>query len=355
MITTAVIVGVDTHADTHHAAVIDEHGRRLRDCGFPTTPAGYLELIAFIAAEKVLAVGVEGTGTYGAGLTRALHAHGLHVVEVNRPNRQHRRLRGKSDPIDAYEAAHAVLAERAISVPKRRDGLVEAMRVIRAARTSAVKARTQLQVQLKSLLVSAPEEVREKYRHLGDQARIRAIASSRPRTDVRAASTATVVALRRLAKRYQYLTDEIRDADVELSALVNEIAPHVVQIRGVGTAVACQLLLTLGDNADRVGTEAQFAALTGVAPIPASSGKTNRHRLSRAGDRQANVAIHHVALSRMAHDPATRDYVARRVAEGKSKREVVRILKRYIARELYKALRTAPAPEGVSTTTALTA
>ena len=339
-IVTEIIAGVDTHADTHHVALIDVHGKHLADAKFPTTGPGYRAVSAFIVGfGPVVAVGVEGTGSYGAALTRHLAETGFRVEEVNRPNRQERRLHGKSDPLDAYQAAHAVLAERGTSTPKSRDGYVEALRVLRTARTSAIKSRTAVLTQISGILVSAPEDLRAKYRDLTGPARLKLMTASRPTVHISDPSNATAIALRRLARRHHYLTVEIGECDGELAQIIADHAPALTQITGIGTAVASQLLVTLGDNPERLASEAQFAALTGVAPIPASSGKTTRHRLSRGGDRAANSAIHHIALVRMSTDPRTKDYVIRRTQEGKSKREIVRCLKRYIAREVFRTLR----------------
>lgn len=335
-----ITVGVDTHADTHHVALIDANGQHLADEKFLATGSGYRAIGVFITSRgPVTSVGVEGTGSYGAGLTRHLRTAGFRVVEVNRPNRQERRLHGKSDPLDAYQAAHAVLAGRGTSVPKSRDGHVEAIRVLRTARTSALRSRTAVLGQISSVLVTAPEELRAKYRGHTVAARLKALASSRPVGECDDPATATAITLKRLAKRHQYLTKELGDCDAELAQIIGAHAPALTQINGVGTAVASQLLVTVGDNAERLTSEAQFAALTGVAPIPASSGKTTRHRLSRGGDRAANSAIHHIALVRMSTDARTKAYVAKRTEEGMSKREIMRCLKRYIAREVFRTLR----------------
>lgn len=338
--TAGVIAGVDTHADTHHVAVINEHGKHLADKKFLTNSAGYRAIIDYIAAfGPVLAVGVEGTGSYGAELARVLAREGYEVAEVNRPNRQARRLHGKSDPLDAYEAAHAVLAGRGTSTPKTRDGHVEALRVLRAARSSALKARTVLLTQISSLLVTAPDDLRAKYRDQTRATRLKAMAAGRPAGDPTDPAVATAITFKRLAKRHEHLSAEINDYDTDLARIVTEQAPALLDVTGVGPTVASQLLVTIGDNPERLTSEAQFAALTGVAPIPASSGKTTRHRLSRGGDRNANAAIHRIALVRMATDQRTKDYVAKRTSEGKSKREIMRCLKRYIAREIYRVLR----------------
>ena len=268
---TEVTVGVDNHADTHHVALINENGKHLGDAKFLATGTGYRAIVGYITGHgPVSTVGVEGTGSYGAELTRHLVKEGFRVEEVNRPNRQERRLRGKSDPLDAYQAAHAVLAGRGISTPKSRNGYVEALRVLRTARKSAIKARTAVLTQISSVLVTSPEELRAKYRGQATAARLKALAGSRPAGNAADPAIATAITLRRLAKRHGYLTNEIQDCDVELAQIINDHAPALTQITGIGTATASQLLVTIGDNPERLASEAQFAALTGVAPIPAS-------------------------------------------------------------------------------------
>lgn len=336
--------GVDTHGLTHHAAVIDAVGRHLADREFPATMRGYRDLLAWMRVHGTLAaVGVEGTGAYGAELARVLTAAGVTVIDVDRPDRKIRRMRGKSDPIDAYAAATAVLAGRATGVPKSRDGLVEAIRVLRVARRSAVKARTQAMNQIRGLLVSAPAELREQVAGLNRAALIGALARLRPGGDLSTPITATRAALRRLARRHQAMDDEIADLDIELGPLTHQAAPALLELFGAGAETAGQLLASAGDNPERMRSEAAFAHLAGAAPIPASSGRTHRHRLNRGGDRAANNALHTIVLVRMRHDPRTRAYVERRTKQGLSKKEIMRCLKRYVAREVYHALTNRPA------------
>lgn len=333
-----VIAGVDTHADTHHAAVLDSVGRRLGDRQFPATESGYLALIGFIVSFGVLLrVGVEGTGSYGAGLARALRDHGIAVSEVIRPNRQTRRMRGKSDPIDAYAAAATVLAQTDLPVPKTADGNVEAIRHVLVARRSAVKARTAAQVQIKTLLVTAPEKIRQRYRGMTDTTLISTLAATRP-GDATDLPTIAARTLRSLARRHQQLADEITDLETLLAGLVTAHNPALAAAKGVGPVTAAQLLVTAGDNPQRLHGEAAFAALCGVSPIPASSGKTTRHRLNRGGDRQANAALHRIVLVRMSYEPRTRDYVAKKRAEGRTTTEIIRCLKRAVAREVFTLL-----------------
>jgi len=342
-----VIAGIDTHADTHHVAIIDETGRHITDKEFLAVGSGYRNIAAFITGfGPVIAAGVEGTGSYGAELARVLTGEGIRVLEVMRPNRQGRRLRGKSDPLDAYQAAEAALAGRNVATPKSRDGAVESMRVLRAERATAMRARVAVMTQIKSILTSAPEALRAKYRHLTRAAMMTALEKTRPAGDMTEPLIATAAVLKRLAVRYRILDQELGVIDAELDAILSVYAPMLRDLKGVGTDVASQLLVTVGDNPERIGSEGQFAALVGVAPIPASSGRTTRHRLSRGGDRQANKAIHHVALVRMRTDTRTRNYVAKRRAEGKSTTEIIRCLKRYIAREIYDQLiHPQPAPD----------
>jgi transposase len=342
-----VIAGIDTHADTHHVAVITETGAHVADKEFLAVGSGYQKIIEFITGHgPVLAAGVEGTGSYGAELARVLTKEGIQVLEVMRPNRQGRRLKGKSDPLDAYQAAESALAGRGTATPKARDGAVESLRVLRAERATAMRARVAVMNQVQGILITAPGPLRGRYRGLGSAALMAALERTRPAGCLSEPVNATAIVLKRLAVRYRHLHQELALIDAELDAIITVHAPMLRDLHGVGTEVASQLLVTVGDNPERIGTEAKFAALVGVAPIPASSGKTIRHRLSRGGDRQANKAIHHVVLVRMMSDTRTKTYVARRRAEGKSTKEIMRCLKRYIAREVYdQLLHPQPAPD----------
>jgi transposase len=332
--------GVDTHGKTHHAALVDQTGRELGDREFPATAAGYRQLLAWLRRfGLVVRVGIEGTGTYGAGLARYLTSEQLEVVEVDRPDRKTRRAKGKSDPIDAYAAARATLSGQACGVPKTRSGVVEAIRVLRTSRRGAVKAHTAAINQLHGLVVSAPESLRAKLTELTTTHLVRACAQlSVDETRLHDPDHATAAALRDIAYRIQALHAEIRQADRRLRPLIARTAPKLSALYGVGPEVAGQLLATAGDNPERLRSEAAFAHLCGVAPIPASSGRTDRHRLNRAGDRAANSALYTIALCRMRNDPRTRAYVDRRTKQGLSKKEILRCLKRYIARETYSLL-----------------
>lgn len=337
-----VVGGVDTHLDTHTAAVIDLVGRVLGTCQFPATAAGYAALLAWMRGHgQLLRVGVEGTGAYGAGLARRLQDQHVEVIEVDRPNRKTRRMQGKSDPIDAIAAAKTALAGHRTGTPKQRDGRVEALRNLRVARRSAVEQRADTQRQIKTLIVTAPDELRTRLRGLPVKQLIATCATLRPdRADAANPATAVKLALRTLARRHQQLSVEITDLDELLEPLVTAINPDLVAVHGVGPDVAGQLLVTAGENHDRITSETAFAMLCGVAPLPASSGKTSRHRLNRGGDRQANAALYRVAITRLRWHPHTRDYAERRTKEGLSKKEIIRCLKRYIARELYQLITT---------------
>jgi len=332
--------GVDTHLDTHTAAVIDPIGRVLGTRQFPADPAGYAALLDWMHTfGRPARVGVEGTGAYGAGLTRLLRHEQVEVIEVDRPTRKTRRFQGKSDPIDAIAAATTALAAERTTTPKQRDGRVEALRALRVARRSAVEQRADTQRQIRALIVTAPDPLRGQLRGLKVPALIATCAAWRPdRSDTASPTTATRLALRSLARRHQQLTTEITDLDQLLTPLVAAINPRLLTVPGVGTDVAGQLLVTAGENHDRLKSEAAFAMLCGAAPIPASSGKTTRHRLNRGGDRQANAALYRVVLTRLRWDPRTRAYLERRTTQGLTKKEIIRCLKRYIARELYQLI-----------------
>ena len=331
--------GVDTHRDVHVAAVIDQTGRILCTAEFPTTLAGHRQLLRWFRRYGDLsAVGVEGTGAWGAGLARFLCAQDVVVVEVDRPNRQHRRRHGKSDPVDAEAAARAALNGEALGTPKSRTGQVEAIRALRVARRSAVKARVQAANQLHALVVTAPEALRARLRHLG----LAELAVTATRLRPGSPTTpldATKVALGEIARRWLALGEEINRLDAHLGPLVADTAPALLARHGVGTDTAGALLVAAGDNPGRLRSEASFAALCGASPVDASSGLQRRHRLNRGGDRSANQALWRIALVRMSNCPRTKAYVQRRTHEGHSKKEIIRCLKRYIAREVYADLR----------------
>ena len=358
--TPGVTIGVDTHADSHVAAVIDLLGRHLGHASFDATSEGHRALTAWAATFGTIdVVGVEGTGSYGAGLTRALTAAGMTVVEVDRPDRKTRRDHGKSDPIDAYAAARAAACGEGTGTPKSRTGDVESIRALRVARTGAVRARAKALTQLKALIVTAPDTLRAQLAGLDGNRLVATCARLRP---TRQASTphtkgrprpgrltdptaATKRSLASIAGRIHTLDAEVAELDDDLHALITPLAPTLLALQGVGLENAGQLLATAGDNPQRVHSEAAFAHLCGAAPIPASSGKiTSRHRLNRGGDRAANAALYRIVLCRLRWDPATRHYVQRRTAQGRTKPEIIRCLKRYVAREVYNAIRADLAP-----------
>jgi transposase len=334
----AITGGVDTHLDVHVAAALGPTGALLGVESFATTTAGYRDLHAWLCSfGEVVKVGVEGTGSYGAGLTRHLHAEGLSVVEVDRPNRQKRRRRGKSDTQDAISAARAAQSGDARGEAKTRTGNVESMRVLRVARSSARKARTQCLNQMRSIISTAPEPIRAELRDLNVRWLIKTAAAYRPGQG-RDVTTVTKRTLRMLARRAAALEAEVDELDTILAELVNETAPDLVARPGIGVDCASTLLVAAGDNPERLHSEATFAHLCGVAPIDASSGKHEHHRLNRGGDRQANSALWHIVITRMASDPTTTAYIERRMKEGLTKKQALRCLKRYIAREVYNAL-----------------
>jgi transposase len=331
--------GVDTHSEVHVAAVLDPIGGLLGVESFEAGQAGEDKLVVWLTSfGPVAQVGVEGTGSYGAGLARRLRAAEIEVVEVDRPNRQARRRQGKTDPLDAVEAARAAQGGRALGLAKTRDGTVEAIRALLVTKRSARSSRVKALNQIRHLGFTAPDELRERLRgvptaQLGDLA-----AGLRPRADSEPVLFATKVAIRALGRRVTALAAETKSMERLLTELVTYTAPDLLAVSGVGIDVAATLLVTAGDNPQRLRSEAAWAHLCGVAPIQASSGKVTRHRLNRGGDRQANQALWRIALVRMSCDERTRTYVQRRTAEGKSKREILRMLKRYIAREIYQHL-----------------
>lgn len=337
-----VIGGVDTHGQTHHAAALNARtGQLLGDQEFPATPAGYQAMLQWWQSfGQLTRAGVEGTGSYGAGLFRYLDAEGVEVIEVDRPNRRDRRKRGKSDPLDAIAAARAVLSGQATSTPKPRTGRVEAIRLLSTTRASAVKARRAAINQMHGLLFCAPDDLRATLSGLNRAALVTRCA--RLRVDTAAVGDPAMAAkssLRNLARRVQHLDEEIKTADEALTELVLATAPATAAIYGAGTHNAAQFLITAGDNPHRLDSEAALARLCGVAPIPASSGNTQRHRLHRGGDRAANSALYLIVINRLRWHPATREYVERRTAEGKTKKEIIRCLKRAVVREVFIALK----------------
>jgi len=334
-----VVIGVDTHQDQHVAVAIDQQGVRLAECYVPATTHGYRDLERWSRKlGEVRAVGIEGTGSYGAGLARFMTGRGFTVIEVNRPDRSIRFQKGKSDPTDAEMAARAVLSGVANATPKSGEGETEIIRMLKNTKDSAVKARTQAVNQMKALVVTAPAKLRETLDGLTTAALAARCKSFRPGR-LENPTAAAKYALQSLACRYLQLDREIRDLQAQLERLTRMTAPALVNIFGVGPDTAAALLISAGSNPQRIHSEAAFASLCGVSPVPASSGKTNRHRLNRGGDRQANAALYRIVLVRLSHDLRTREYMDRRTREGMSKAEVIRCLKRYVAREVFSALR----------------
>lgn len=335
----AVTGGVDTHLDVNVAAALDDIGGLLGVEEFATDAAGHRRLLEWLESFGTVAVvGVEGTGSYGVGLARSLRAAGVAVVEVDRPNRLVRRRQGKSDPVDAVEAARAVLSGRASGAGKTRDGNVEAIRALTIAKRSARSTKIKTLNQIRHLGFCAPDLLRQRFQGLSRTAIAGEAASLRPRADGDAVLFATKTAMRLLGRRVLSLDDEKTELDKLMGELVAKTAPELLAVFGVGVDTAAILLVAAGDNPERLRGEAAWAHLCGVSPIEASSGKVVRRRLNRSGDRQANHALWRIAVTRMSSDPRTRDYVTRRLEEGKSKPEIIRMLKRYIAREVYRHL-----------------
>lgn len=332
-----IVAGADTHADTIHVAAISMTGAAIVDREFPTTAAGYAAAIRFLTSlGQVERIGVEGTASYGAGFTRALTSAGLEVVEVTRAVKSTRRLKGKSDPLDAYSAARTALAGDGLATPK--DDATSGLRALQIARRSAVKHRTAVINQIKAMLVCAPDSVREKYRESTTLRLIESLARCRPDAQTEPWAQSVLTAAKMLAQRVQFLETQAETLQAQIDAFVTAANPGLRAAYGVGSDTAAQLLITAGANPHRLHSEAAFAALCGVAPVPASSGKTNRHRLCRGGDRSANNALFRIALVRMSHHQPTKDYAQRQLLKGHTRLETLRKLKRAIAREVFKLL-----------------
>jgi len=336
-----VTLGVDTHKDTHVAVALDQLGRWLDAIEIPTTSAGYAQLLDWASdLGTVDRVGIEGTGSHGAGLCRWLTSRGLIVLEVERPDRRLRRNRGKSDTIDAESAARKVLSGEATVSPKSQDGNVERIRILRLTRRSAVVAQGQASNRIHALIATAPDQLRDRLRDLTTRKRVAMAAKFRPDQQPDSVLVTTKLALKKLARRFLDLDAEIKELSRQLDQLVEATAPRLVARRGIGTHTAATLLVTAGDNPQRLRSEGSFAALTGTSPLEASSGPRIRHRLNRGGDRNANAALHMIAVNRLAngHEP-TRAYVRKRTGGDKADLDTLRRIKRYIAREVYPFLR----------------
>lgn len=334
-----VIIGVDTHLDNHVASAVDTVGLHLGDFSLRANPTGYQDVVSWAKDfGEIESFGLEGTGCYGAGLARYLSAEGIKVIEINRPDRSTRHQKGKSDPIDAQSAARAVLAQTATNIPKTGNDTVEMIRVLRVARNTAVKAKTQTINALKALVVTAPSELREQLRETSTVKLIATVVAFKP-GGIITPTAATRLSMRILGRRHVELTKEIKELDVEVDRLSLQASPELRELQGVGPEVAAALLQAAGDNPERVASEASFAQLCGVAPLPASSGKTTRHRLNRGGNRQANSALYRIVVVRLRWHQPTKDYMKKRLTENKTKPEIIRCLKRYVAREVFAVLR----------------
>ena len=335
----SVVAGVDTHKDAHVLCVIDALGRKVREGAFPATPNGYRDLANAIGEPGAcLAVGIEGTCSFGAGLAAHLRGSGFNVVEVLRPKRDRRR-RGtsKNDSVDAERAARAAIAGDGTSIPKSRDGWAEAARPALRAREILVRTQTQVMNATKALINTAPEPIRGKYSQLNGKKLMNALKRRRSATGDEARD-ALMLSLSTLAATWLDAESKASELESAIEKIVRENAPAVLEVDGCGALSAAELGIAAGDNPGRMRSEASFSMLCGASPIEASSGKTTRHRLNRGGNRRANRALHSIVISRMCSDPRTSDYIAKRASEGKSKREAMRCLKRYVAREMYRAL-----------------
>jgi transposase len=337
-----LVIGVDTHKHTHTAAVVVATGAVVEQVTVPAAPAGYQQLLGLADRHDGRRVwAIEGTGGYGAGLTRFLHAHAEQVVELDRPKRTARRHGAKSDPLDATRAAREALGRDQLAQP-RATGHRAALSVRLAARRSAVQATGDAQRQLHALVVAAPDTLRSRLRDLTTPRLVSTCGRLRLQTAWDAETIATAASLRALARRIQLLNTEVAEHTRAITILVRAWHPELLTPTGVGPIVAA-VVLCAWSHPGRCPTDAAFAMLGGAAPIPASSGQTVRVRLNRSGDRQLNQALHVVVLTRLRYDPATRAYAQRRRAEGKTNREIRRCLVRYVARQLYRLLEAQPA------------
>ena len=337
------LLGADTHRDTNVVALLDGIGRVVDTAVFPTTPAGDCSLVDWAESfGPIDRAGIEGTGSFGANLSRHLTDRGIECFEVNRPNRQHRRRHGKSDVADAIGAARAVLSGEADGRPRGNNGLAEALRVNRVALRSAKRARTQAINQLHSLRVGAPGLLKKQIVGLSGVMLARTAAGFRPGTEI-SDLAATKRAMKSLGRRVRYLDEEIAELESDRQQIVDHVAPvEFTSELGVGPSVAADLLIAFGDNYDRIHSESAFAALCGVSPVDLSSGLNTKHRLNQSGDRQANCALHRIVLTRMVYEQRTQDFIAKTVARGKTKRDAIRILKRHIARHIWRLLQQHP-------------
>jgi len=333
-----IIIGVDTHKYVHVAVAIDLLGTRVASSSASADRAGYAELVAWARRlGTIAAFGIEGTGSYGVGLASFVRRQALRVVEVSHCDRRKRRNNGKSDTLDAETAARSVLAGIATAIPKAADGAAEMVRQIKVARDTAVKARSTAIITLKALIVNAPGEIREALEPLTDRKLIDRCARLLPGA-IDDTTASTKHAVRALATRWLALSTEIASHDEALDAITQTAAPTLRAAFGIGPDSAAEMMIVAGDNPARVRSEAAFAKLCGACPIPASSGVTHRHRLFRGGHRQANAALYRIVTVRMRWHQPTIEYVTRRTAQGLSKKDIIRCLKRFVAREIYHSL-----------------
>jgi transposase len=342
-----LVVGVDTHLDTHTAAICDARGRVLDQLQVTAAAAGYARLLGWAAAAaagRQVTWAIEGTRHYGLGLARYLASQGQQVAEIDATRHVGRRRAGKSDPIDAVRAARELLA-RPHAGQMRADGDREALRLLMIDRDNAVQSGKTARTTLTSVLVTAPAELRDELRHIPPERRARTCAQLACPPGADRLTRVTYQTIRRLAQRAVALTEVADDLEAQIAAIVEDLAPGLVAAEyGLGALTAAQILLSWS-HAGRIRTEAAFAMLSGTAPVPVSSGRTDRHRLNRLGDRQLNRAIHVIAVSRMRSHAPTRAYAERRRAEGKTDREIRRCIKRYLARHLYRTLNSGQAPQ----------
>jgi transposase len=336
------VIGVDTHRDSHTAAILNTSGAIQAQTTLATDAFGYRRLLAFACkhAPGKRCWAIEGTGSFGAGLTSFLLERGEWVVEIDRPKRPARRNGAKSDDLDAVRAAREALSREHLAQPRQR-GWREAMRVLLTTREGAILARTKAIVHLKALLVCAPSSLRDQLRRHPTNELVARCSRLRTSPTQTSEHRATITALRTTARRVLTLEAEASDLESQLELLLVEIAPELLAEPGIGPISAAQLLIAYS-HTGRLRSEAAFAALAGTAPIPASSGQTVRYRLNRGGDRQLNRALHTIVLSRLTHHQTTRAYAQRRAAEGKTAKEIKRCLKRYLARQLYRQLQANP-------------
>lgn len=338
-----VVIGVDTHKHVHVAAVMDSIGGILASLTIATDTRGFRQLLDWASSYgKIIAFGIEGTGSYGAGLASFIRRQGHKVIEVSRPDRRLRRLNGKSDTLDAENAARAVLAGFATAIPKSADGTVEMIRQLKIAHDTAVGNRSAAMVTLKAMLVHAPEPLRAEMAGKTQRMIARHLASLRPRS-LETPEDSIRYTLRSIARRWLALDQEIKELVGMIDSLVMRQAPKLLDAFGVGVDTAAEILIVAGDNPERIKSEAAFAKLAGISPVPTGSGATSgKHRINHGGHRQLNAAIYRTVIVRMQHHEPTKAYVSRRTTEGKSKRDIVRCLKRYVIREVYHLVKANP-------------